>query len=151
MFLVGTLAPVPAEDAKRAKTLVDQVRRRLEQLADERRETDPTLAAELVGLAESLARSLGLSAAPLESSYRHQVSVFQRWLREQGVEAEPPVDPDLVFRYLTERRTSVSAASVTKDAYGIRQWHRAAGFADPTDHAETAQLLSELRTPSPSE
>ena len=136
------------EDAKRAKTLVDQVRRRLQELADERRESDPTLAAELIGLAESLSRSLGLSAAPLASSYRHQVAVFQRWLREQGGEAEPPISAELVLRYLTERRTSVAAASVTKDAYAIRQWHRAGGHADPTATPETAALLAELRPPS---
>lgn len=135
---VGDLGRVPPEDAKRAKVLVDQVRRRLEELADERRESDPALAAELLGLAESLS----LSAAPLSSSYRHQIAVVQRWMREQGAAEEPPFDPELLLRYLRERAETVSPGSVTKDAYAIRQWHRAEGHADPTDTPEIQDLLS---------
>jgi hypothetical protein len=131
-------------DGRSAQAIVHDVRQELIDLAENCREKDPALAAKLLDLSERLARVQGLNAAPTTSSYRHQVHMFQRWLRERGQSDEPPIDAATVLSYLRERSSTIASITLRKDAMGIRRWHQAEGLPDPTDEEALATFFTEL-------
>ena len=120
-------------EGRSAQGIVHDVREELAELCEAYREKDPALTAKLADISERLARLQGLTAAPTTSSYRHQVHMFQRWLREQGRSDDPPLSSEVVLEYLRQRSESIAAITLRKDAMGIRRWHQAEGLADPTD------------------
>lgn len=134
-----------AEDSqKRVQRLVDDVRRELLELAEQQRDATPELSAQLAELATRLARAQGLSSAPLESSYRHQVRMFQRWLRARGLRTEPPLSAEVVLEYLGERSESIAVLTLRKDALAIKRWHQATGHPDPTGAEAIVALFESL-------
>lgn len=124
-----------------------EVRRELAEIAEAYRERDPALAAKLEGVSDRLARLQGLTANPTTSSYRHQVHMFQRWLREHGLGDEPPISTVTVLEYLRERGKTIAAVTLRKDAMGIRRWHQAEGLADPTDDESVVAFFVKLEQP----
>ncbi|NVB37504.1 site-specific integrase [Pseudenhygromyxa sp. WMMC2535] len=117
------------------------------ELTEAYRECDPALAAKLADISNRVARLQGLTANPTTSSYRNQVHMFQRWLREYGLPDEPPVASEKVLEYLRERSKTIAAVTLRKDAMGIRRWHQVEDLVDPTDDESVVALFVELGQP----